>query len=183
MNAEELCRKDKGPTGVWFCTKCGTVGPTQELADQCCVPKLCACGAPLPKYRLRCNTCETVAMERAQQLQFERAEKVSEETWDGPVCCDGEDKYFENVGEARDYYEDIDEPLPDFFWTAEKVSFVKFNLYDLADRFESEAYEDFEMDDLSGVEEFEAAIAKFIEANKDVVSYRANLKKAVILLK
>lgn len=183
MNAEELCLKDKGPTGVWFCTKCGTVGPTQILAEQCCTPKPCACGAPLSKYHTRCDACLNAAREKSERDLFERAEKVCEETWDGPVYADGEEKYFENTDEARDYYEGIDAPLPDFFWAAERVSFVKFDLCDVIEIFESEAYEDFDTDDLRGTKEFEEAIEKFIEANKDTIVYRANTKKAVLMLK
>lgn len=111
--------------------------------------------------------------------RFAKAQKV--ESWDGGVFHG--DDYFASIEEMIDSLERNEEDWPEYVWAAESIRIVddlrvgQVVENDIDDR----GWEDMDLNDFSGVTELQAALDKFVAANEDVVSYRPDYSKAVIL--
>lgn len=124
-----------------------------------------------------------------EKEQFDKAEKLKEDDWDGPVYCEGygyNDGYFADLNEfyddVRDDSEDDDEFVtPKYVWTCDVSQSCHIDLDDILENSTQEAHEDFDYRDLNGLDELRAAVDKFNGLNKDVVSWTPNFKKCVIL--
>jgi hypothetical protein len=77
-------------------------------------------------------------------------------------------------------HEETDEK-PKYVWACRENHFALADVRDITDRIADEAYEDFDLNDLKGLEELKAAIDKFNEANRDVVSYEPDYSTAILL--
>lgn len=188
MNAIQLHFSDGKPAGVWYCSNCKCVARSQELAEQCCAPRKCsACGEPVrEQYRTLCEDCRKIDEETRERDRFSKAEKLAE--WKGWVW-DPEgrgwklDGFSESVEEFLEYLEDQEQEIPEYVWACKPVQFVHGELADITDKIIDNAYEDFDVNELDGLWELKAAIEKFNELNKDVVSYEPDYSKAVLLPK
>lgn len=123
---------------------------------------------------------------RRDAEQFEKAEKVNAADWPGWVC-DGGDNYHSSVEEWLDSWADNhteDDDLPTHVWAAEPEMVLGKGL-DVADILESDiearGWEDMSSDDFAGTAELQAALDHFVYINRDVVSYRENPKKAILV--
>lgn len=182
MNAMELHLPDGRPAGVHYCSQCRNVFGgmnSQPRAEQCCQNYRCSdCGQDTgSRYMLRCRACVTAGEEAAERKKFEAAEKLTR--WDGFIY-DG-NEYFDTVDCFLDYLAGEDRPVPEYVWACRSKAFVKPCLDSLLDSFMDESYEDFEPSDLHGLEELKQSLARFEEANKEVVSYLPDYSKAVLL--
>jgi len=177
MNSIKLYHQDGKPSGVFYCTECRCVKRTEEEANECCQPYRCKhCGKETGrKFWTICEACETLNDERKETDRFEKAKKLNE--WAGWVYDGAE--YYESVEyylEARD-----DLPVPAYVWACKENHFAVADVSDITDRIEENGYEDFDADDLKGLDDLKAAIEKFNEANKDVVSYEPDYGVAILL--
>jgi hypothetical protein len=59
------------PITAYQCGACSATYTAKVVADLCCMPKDCACGATIPKTRWRCEKCET----HANKLKWECADR------------------------------------------------------------------------------------------------------------
>lgn len=116
MNATPLFHEDGRPTKVWYCRECRFVSQTQEGAEQCCRPHVCACGAECSRGWTACTTCRAAKESERLAKQVEGAKKVPEAEWDGPVVAEGHDTGFASVDEMRDYYECEGQEVPWPVW-------------------------------------------------------------------
>jgi hypothetical protein len=66
-------------------------------------------------------------------------------------------------------------------WSCKKNHFAVADVSDITERICDNAYEGFDPDDLNGLDELKAAIEKFNDANKDVVSYEPDYGLAILL--
>lgn len=124
--------------------------------------------------------------ERRDAERFEKAEKIDAADWPGWVC-DGGDQYHSSVEEWLDSwacYLDPDDDLPTHVWAAEPEMVLGKGL-DVEDILESDiearGWEDMSSDDFAGTAELQAALDHFVYINRDVVSYRENTKKAILV--
>ncbi len=204
MNATELFHQDGRTAGIFFCGECRNVARTEADANQCCAPYKCTvCGTDVDRktYRTVCPPCGKAKREAAEKARFDAAEKLTE--WDGWIMAEGigyRDGFFQSVDELREYIEgetpDEEEmaklteeekediiKMPAYVWTCDPSYFCKLSIEDVTEQLTEncDAYEDFSVDDMSGVEELEKAIDAFNEANAGVVSYQPNMKRALVL--
>jgi hypothetical protein len=182
MNAQELFNK-AGESKIWYCNKCGVTHWNQERAERCCNWK-CACGASLPNFHTKCDACCQAEDARKEREQFEKSEKLTE--WDGWIYSEGlghRDGYFEDVADLLEYCEEEEIDPPSYVWVCDKIHFVNASIDTILDHIFDQAYEDFDLDDLDGVDELKAAIEKFNSANFDKVSYEPNCKKSLLITK
>lgn len=183
MNATELYLKDGRAAGIFFCGECRIVHRDESLANQCCSPRFCTrCGvAEQPKYSLLCEPCARLASAERERERFEKAEKVEE--WDGWVYCEGtgRDGYSESIEELLDLLEDSGDPIPPYVWTCTAIPFAAVTIDEIKDRICDDAYEDFDADDLSGLDDLKEALDKFNQANEGVLSYQPDYTKAVLI--
>jgi len=177
MNAIELYHHDGKSTGVFYCTECRCVKRTKEEADKCCEPTKCQyCGKESGRqYYLSCESCDRANQDKEEAERFDKAEKKTE--WDGWVYY--EDEYYESVEYYLESCDDL--PVPAYVWACKENHFAVADVSDITDRIEENGYEDFDGDDLKGLDDLKAAIEKFNEANKDVVSYEPDYGVAILL--
>lgn len=186
MNATELYLKDGRFAGIFYCSECHLVKLTKDQADRCCEPTKCQyCGKESGrKHYLACESCERANQLKKEAERFDKAEKLTQ--WDGWVFLEGtgRDGHYESLSDFWDNWElehyEADEK-PKYVWTCKKIHFAVADVSDITERIADNGYEDFDTDDLNGLDDLKAAIEKFNEANKDVVSYEPDYKRAVIL--
>lgn len=126
-----------------------------------------------------------------EKEQFDRAEKLKEEDWSGPVYCDGygwNDGYFNDLADFYDTVNDQNEyegdnTLPKFVWTCNVTPTINLNIDQILESQMEEAHESFDYRDLHGLDELRAAVDKFNKLNEANVSWTPNYKKCVILNK
>lgn len=188
MNAKELFKRVGKEEVVfetvsrWFCGKCGVIHKEQTAAEQCCKPVLCKCGVEVEeKYWLVCKTCRSEQEKKKEQERFDRAEKLTD--WDGPVYSDDLDEFYQDL-EA--FYDDLSNSDCDldqvkYVFPCDKVPVVLLDSARILENSLEEAYEGFELSDLSGLDELEAAIDLFNERNENTVNWEPNYKKVVLL--
>lgn len=189
MNATELFLADGRNAGIYFCAECRNVARTEPEANQCCAPYKCTvCGTDVDRktYRTVCPPCEKAKREAAEKARFAAAEKVT--SWDGYIMAEGygySDGYFPSVDDLRDYVEDEELEMPEYVWTCDRSNFAHLSIESITERIADggEAYEDFDVDDLFGLEELEKAIEVFNAANDSVVSWNPNQKRALLVNK
>ena len=188
MNAIELYHQDGKSAGVHYCEKCRCVKRTREEADKCCEPTKCQyCGKETGRqYYLACESCDRANQEKNERERFEKAKKLTQSEWDGWVYLDGtgRDGYSESLSDFWDNWEldhDEGDEKPEYVWACKKNHFAVADVSDITERIGANAYDDFDTCDLNGLDDLKAAIEKFNEANKDVVSYEPDYGVAILL--
>jgi hypothetical protein len=118
---------------------------------------------------------------RANDKQkFDRAKKVPAKNWLFPVNAG--DEYWETVDEYLDQMEDEGEELPDYIWGVDQIEpTLNLDATDVVDWATDGKGEDLCAADFKGFAEFEKAVEKFVELNKDHKSWYASGKVAVLL--
>ncbi len=186
MDSIELFHQDGKSSKIFYCSKCRIVWPDKEKADRCCEPTKCQyCGKESGRqHYLACGPCDRANEIKRETARFEKAEKLVK--WDSWVYLDGvgSDGFFESVSHFSEIWEcdhDENEEIPDYVWACKKIPFAAVDFDRIIERICEEAYEDFDSDSLKGVDELKAAVEKFNEANKDIVSYEPDYSKAILL--
>ena len=192
MNATELFLADGRNAGIYFCAECRNVRRTVEEASGCCLPYKCTyCGTDVDRktYRTACPSCIEANQKAKEAARFEAAEKVTQ--WDGWLYSEAygsNDGYFQEVEDFREWIEsesDEGTEMPGYVWTCDPIRFAVISIGEITERIADgrEAYEDFDVDDLHGLDALETAIEAFNAANESVVSYRPNYKRALLVNK
>lgn len=191
MNATPLFLADGRPAKIFFCGICRNVHRTEAQADECCAPYKCIyCGTEIARetHRTACPACIAAKDREKEAARFAAAEKV--ETWDGWIYSEGHgnnEGFFRDLDELREWIEDECDDgapeMPEYVWTCDAINFAFVHLDQFTEYIESnsEAYDDFDVDDLQGLDDLQKALDAFNEANKSVVSYRPNRKRALLL--
>lgn len=193
MNATELFLADGRSAGIFFCAECRNVKRTETEAAECCAPDKCSyCGTEIPRknYRTACPDCIEAKEREKEAARFAAAEKV--EQWDNEwIFSEGHGNgggFFSELDGLREWIEEeADEgtEMPGYVWTCEKIPFASVSIQEITERIADsvDAYEDFDVDDLYGLNELEAALEAFNRANESVMSYRCNYKRALLVNK
>jgi hypothetical protein len=181
--AIELYKQDGTATGVFFCSECRAVFPNREQAEGCHGERICKCGKPIDRrYYATCSECSNAAFDAGQQekekVRYEKAEKVPYADYKGGMLFDG-DKYFSDLEEMEDHY--YDAPLPEYVWACEDVGVPKATSESIVENLLENMWEDADHNDLNGLDELDAAIAKFNEANESINVWEPDYKTAVLI--
>lgn len=185
MNSIELYTKEGKATGVWFCANegCKLVYRTKDQADQCCGPRKCECGNEITRYYTKCGDCR-IRYEATRELErFNTAEKVARADYDGFVYYEGtgNDGYHQCLEDFIDECESEGIALPHYVWSCTPIQFVHIAFDDVSSHIADHAYEDFDANQLNGMDELKAAFEAFNKANESNLSYEINFKKAVLI--
>lgn len=121
---------------------------------------------------------------RRDAEQFEKAEKVDAADWSGYVL-EG-DTYYPSVDDWLDSWADRHESgddIPTHIWAAEpEVVAPELSVGEILEsHIEARGWENMDSDDFAGVGTLQAALDAFVAANREVVSYRENPKKAILV--
>jgi hypothetical protein len=155
----------------------------RQDAEECCAERLCACGKPLRCYSLECDECDRREFKAKEEERFEKATKVLAKDWTGEKCY-YKHNYFETIDEFLEWAENnfINESqYPKYIWNAKNQGVDKADLGDLLERVVESMWDDADYNDLSGVDELQAAVDAFNEANESVKSYMVDFSTAILL--
>lgn len=186
MNATELFLKDGRGANCFFCGTCRIVKRTQDEAEECCKPRACSqCGTKLKERQYSCDICFQVNQIKKEKERFEASTKLTPEQYDGWVYMEGTGRegYSESLTELIDELENDGQEFPEYVWACTEKSFVHVSISDIADEIENcgDSYEDFDFDDLKGIQELKAALEAFTAENTESVSFYPDYSRAVIL--
>ncbi len=137
--------------------------------------------AVLTPEELECinEHCLSARETELNEKRFKEAKKV--EAWDDGAWLG--DNYYHSMDDLCDHLECEGEEWPEYVWGAKPKTVI--HEIDVADVFECQicdhGWEDMSVDDLKGVEELQAALNKFVEANAVVYSFLPDYKTAVLL--
>ena len=122
------------------------------------------------------KTEDLIALEAER---FKKAQKVAERDYEGGYVYSG-DTYYSSIEALRDWH-DADEAAPHYVWACKGVAIPKASIEDVIDNILDNMWEGSNPSDLSGVDELEAAIEAFNEANRDVAVYGLDYSIAILL--
>jgi hypothetical protein len=194
MDAKELMVKSEAHdehyvgSGIWFCGKCRILYhekmlpvnkdlTVQEAAERCCKPRICSCGKTIDdgKYGSGgwtiCEDCRQKKQEEKEQAAWDKAELVEKYPGYEGMFYDGDDRYYSTVEEALDDLMTEDDSPPEFLFMTKPAHPMKIDIEWLYEHISENAeIDDFDCrEHMVGMDEFEAAVEKFNEANKAVV--------------
>ena len=123
---------------------------------------------------------------RQEERQFEAAKKVPESEWGGGVFYG--DDFYDSTDDLHERLasDEVElEDYPAFCWAAEPHRVIPdLEAEDLLSHIvEDRGWDEMSVDELEGVGELDAAIAKFVDQNRLIVSFRPDYKTAVVLEK
>ncbi len=182
------------PSGVFACGKCDTVANTKEDAEACCVCRVC--GLYIEKsnphyYRLheacaRENNLKELRLqhgkERAGILAAPKADPVTYTGWVYNPFGMGPngDGYAESIESMAQFLlRSADTPKPEFVWTCNETILAPVRVDDFIEGHYVDQLAEGQEHDLEGKDELQAALNKFAEVNKEIVSYTPNMKLAI----
>ncbi len=136
------------------------------------------------EIKLLNDRASSIRCERAEQARFEKAEKVDGRAWGGWVV-EG-DTYHASVNEWLDDWIDRHEEgddLPVFVWSADpRVVCPSLDVSDVvAPSIDAWGWEEMGAESFNGVAALQAALDAFVAANRDIISYHENPKKAILV--
>lgn len=122
---------------------------------------------------------------RRDAEQFEKAEKIDAADWSGWVFGD-DDNYHGSIDDWLVDWSDRYTPgddLPTYIWAAEpEVVVPELSVGEILESdIEARGWEEMDSDNFAGTTELQAALDHFVYLNRDVVSYRDNPKKAILV--
>lgn len=209
----EVCIKGKDevigyacPTCKLFCSPMiyackweDAIKAAYQHAAECC-DKYCAqCNDPLPGRADRsqlpspwpytiCPACKKAADAKKDAERFEKAEKVPEVEYTGPVYWeDGhgpQDGFFRSIEDLRDYIGDDDHDLPEWVWACTERG-IKFSAEDMLENELSEHYEDaYEDIGREGEQALQDVLDKWVtEHASEIKSWDPDFSRVVIVNK
>ena len=177
MNGKRLQLEDGIPLDLWIC-ECGSIYRQPHLANMCCEPKFCDCGAPRDEvYYTRCAACREVErLERLSKVEEVPAESVE------MLFSQELDRYFTDIDDLVSHCEDDEISVPEWAYACKPVR-ISIDATDVMDHEEERVgWDSYDMGEppWQGVEEFRAACAAFQEANFDhVVTHSVDFTRKV----
>lgn len=154
--------------------------PTEVGASICC-DRHCECGVSIPSTCVMCDSCHNKKLEQDETERFQKAGVIDLVDWNGPVYSPNTDEYYSALDDLLEGNEA--DHLPEYVWPCDAIEFVKVDIGDILDQIQSEGYEDFDADDLNGIDDLKAAIELFNERNKGQHLYQPNYSKVILIEK
>lgn len=193
---------------VWCCSKCGRIHEDQSVVDQCCVPQPCErCEKELRQspYTV-CKDCRHQLERERERERFEKAEKIPEAQWAGPVFSedwDEEEGYAESIAELlggiidansgmsrEENGENLDRGdnetefewacrfIPEYVWSCDVVH-PHVDAQSVIEGVCEQLYED-AYDAIVGHDDLQKALDDWC-AEQTVVGWEINYKKAIVI--
>lgn len=179
MNAVELLTPEGKPSGIFFCTACKYTAHYQDVAEQCCRPRLCQCGAECSNGWTICATCRHHGEEEKAAKRWEAAQKVPARDVASWVYDDDNDKFHRTIEDFLEWWEDEERPGVPRVYVATPFG-LNFDAARWLEHLTEEHYEDaYEDLDAEAVAELQATL-DWWEAEHGLVSYRPDYKQAVV---
>jgi hypothetical protein len=185
MGAVELYKQDGSTAGIFYCSQCRIVYRTKEDAEWCHGDKLCGCGKKIESIYSRqskCRDCDSLELkekERKREAErFEAAIKIKAADYSGEHVYCG-DSYYDSVEDAIDQF--LEGQEPDYIWACKDNSLPTVDLEDVTCNLLDNMWEDADTSDLNGIDELEAALTAFNEANKSVLVWGPDYSTAILV--
>ena len=172
-------------TGVFYCSECRVVHATEKQAQRCHGEALCACGEKIEdRYGDLCPKCrmkEWAAKDAVREAEhFEKATKIAEAEYKGEMVY-LDDKYFSEVEDAIDDY--LPGQEPEYVWACKDQGVPLANAESIYENLLENMWEDADVSDLNGVDELEAAVKAFNEANRSISVFVPDYSTAILVEK
>jgi hypothetical protein len=187
MSAIELFKADGKSAEVFYCSQCRIVHRTQEEAEFCHGERICACGKKIESIhsrQIKCSDCDGLEWkekERKREAErFEAAIKIKAADYSGEHVYCG-DSYYDSVDEAIDQF--LEGQEPDYIWACQDKSLPTVDLEDITCNLIDNMWEDADTSDLNGIDELEAALTAFNEANKSIRMWEPDYSTAILIEK
>lgn len=129
---------------VWQCEKCGVAYINKSHADDCCkekleVPRCRVCGIEINQNRTICFDC-------LEKERYEKGEKIKYSEYDLNWLYDERsERYFSDINDIKEHYEEIDIKLPDWCYGCYEIPFF-VDINQALESASEEMYEDFDCD-------------------------------------
>jgi len=169
--------EDPATIRCWACAHCGIVYSenAKDIAKNCCKKWFCQdCGKETHQHWTRCSPC-------SDKFRLANAELLTE--YDGPVYDPFRDRYFGDMDEATEWYDDQDETeeRPEFvFCCDERIAKddLRFKMSDwIVDHVDDNYHED-ASDHLIGLQELDE-FCRAWAAKQTLVSWFPDCKRKV----
>jgi len=174
-----------GHSCAWLCGHCRAVHASKDLADGCVYCCCSYCKLPTDKpHQTYHDACADAMLAKVERDRFEKAEKLTDH--DGWVYCDGiahNNGYFPSLAELiADLEDDEIDPKewPEYAWTCAAIPFQTPCVDTIIENITSDMFED-AVEHINGREELKAALAAFGEANKSLITYTPDYRRAVLI--
>lgn len=183
--AIELYKKDGTTAGIFYCSECRIVYKTKDEADNCHGDKMCPCGKKIERrYYAICNDCQSEKWNEESRLKeeaaFEKAKKIPASEYAGEMIF-LDDKYHQSLEDALDDY--LEGQEPEYVWACKDIGVPKASTESLYENLLENMWEDADVYDLNGVDELEAAVTAFNEANKSISVWEPDYSLALLITK
>jgi hypothetical protein len=181
--AIELYKKDGTSAGAFYCSECRAMFGSEEQASGCHGERICECGKPIDRrYYAICSECSDTKFRTEQaekeRQRFEKAEKVPYADYEGGMLFDG-DKYHDDLESLEDDVFDGD--MPEYVWACKDIGVIKATTENLYENMLENMWEDADVSDLCGVDELEAAVTAFNEANAGIHVWEPDYSTAILV--
>ena len=172
-------------TGIFYCSECRVVHATESQAQRCHGETLCACGEKIEdRYGDLCPKCRTKKWKdegsTREAARFEKATKISEADYKGEMVY-LDDRYFSDVEDAIDDY--LPGQEPEYVWACKDQGVPFANTESIYENLLENMWEDADVSDLNGVDELEAAVKAFNEANRSITVFVPDYSTAILVEK
>lgn len=181
--AIELFKEGGVPAGVFYCSECRAVFGSREQATNCHGERLCVCGNKIEvRYHSECSSCWSKKSRdeeaKREAERFEKANKIPAAEYTGEMVYDN-DKFYTEIEDAIDPY--LPGQEPEYVWACTDVGVPRATTESLYENLIENMWEDADVSDLNGVEELEAAMTAFNEANKGIHVYQTDYTTAILV--
>lgn len=180
---------------LYACGKCGTcysprvyasqsLPTAQKAAQECCDRKCTGCGGAVEKYWTKCEACRSVDDKAREVARFDKAEKVAEKDYGGPVYDERGDQYYSDTDDLRERYEDRDDEegwaWPTFVYACTVQAF-EISADDILEAAgERMEWEDWDDSRVVAVDELQAFVKEW-NAKQNGECWHADHSRAIIL--
>jgi len=167
-----------GPDGkkwqVHACPTCRRTCIDEQHAEECCVPRKCACGALVEGSWISCEACRRKQDTAKEEQEFAKAAKVQAHAYTGPVYCN--DEYY---ADWETLFDSVDDP-PEYAWAC-KVYGLELDANDIIDAaLEAGEHHESAWDAIDNVPALQQALDAWV-ATQSVESWMVDYDLAVIL--
>lgn len=181
--AIELYKRDGTSAGIFYCSECRIVFKTKEEAENCHGVRLCACGKTIERrFYSECDDCRRkIENEKAstrERDRFEKATKIAAAEYKGDKIF-ADDEYYDEIEDYLDAFEQSQEP--EYVWACKNIGVPLASTESLYENLLEGMWEDADVNDLNGIDELEAAVKAFNEANRAIRVYEPDYDVAILV--
>jgi hypothetical protein len=177
-----LYKQDGTAACAFYCSECRAIFQTEEEAANCHSERLCACGGKLERFYATCASCRDKEWREKEAVKererFAAAAKITEAEY-GEGMVYHADNYYESVEDAIDGY--LEGQEPEYVWACKDIGVIGATTESLYENMLDNMWDDADVYDLNGVNELEAAVTAFNEANKNISVWEPDYSTAILV--